>query len=64
MEDFGASAAYPRGRAGKSTVVKNHNDDVRNTPVSAVTSVAPVTGIAHFGSRAARSANSFVAIAP
>jgi hypothetical protein len=45
-------------------VVKNHNDDVRNIPVSVVTSVAPIAGIAHLGSRGARNDSSFVAIAP
>jgi len=64
-----ATSSVARGRSadgGHATryVVKNQSEDVRNIPVSVVTSVAAITGIDHFGSRVARSANSFVAIAP
>lgn len=56
--------AHVLGSAGKSTVVKNHSDDVSHIPVSVVTSVAPRMGIVHFGTRSARNNNSLVVNAP
>lgn len=43
-----------QGVAGKSTVVKNHSDDVSRIPLSRVTRVAPITGSPQLGRRSER----------